>query len=417
MTKDTKLDDVFGITYQTETWTKDNDSVKKSEQKENDLKDDVFTEQILNSSPSTKIDSCNVEKNNDKDESVDEDFFTTNFFSKYNNIKKSLSHSSSYNSQEKQVNNLKDDKYMLKNVISQPIFVQTGDYGIQMIRNMIDTCWKYNKVELANYMEKRVIYNDNSLIAFDKPILLSYSGSYSDNSINMDSCLQELKKLVAPNIPRLNLVKSLDKQYSGITLFAKSSDEQKRYKEMIENNLIKFTYRLLVRGIPPYNDGVINFPLVKLLRNKNDIIVKPCIQEKLPKNNSKGVMFATTNYRIIEKNKLANMAYLEVETQTDFPHQIRAHLSYGLNTPLVGDFKYNPLNRSNVQTPPKFTNEANNLLDITSQNGYKKVPMLCHLKALTFPGMQKSSNKSLSISCPMPQHMKYILKKLRLLKK
>uniref|UniRef100_A0A0K0ECE2 Pseudouridylate synthase RPUSD4, mitochondrial n=1 Tax=Strongyloides stercoralis TaxID=6248 RepID=A0A0K0ECE2_STRER len=454
MTKNTKIDDVFGISYETGTWVENNESSKISiKKKGEDLKDDVFTEQILNSSPNGKIDfdniektgeinSDNVEKNFGEKESNGEDFFTENFFSNYTKLNNTSKKFLNQKVQVDTVDNTENKKYdkhtegeysmfdikgnlekptkeqgILKNVISKPIFIDSGDYGIQMIRQMIETCWKYDKKELANYMKNRVIFKDDSLIAFDKPYFLSYSGKSKEGSTNLDTCLQELKKLTVPDIERFYLVKSLDKQYSGITLFAKSLKEQERYKEMINTGLITFTYRVLVRGIPPHKDGTINFPLVKLTRNKNDIVVKPCNQNKLPKNDTKNVMFASTDFRVIEKNNLANISYLEVKTKNDFPHQIRSHLSYGLNTPLIGDYKYNPLNRKDVATPPKFTNEACNLLDISTRHGYKKVPMLCHLKTLTFPGKEQSSKKPLFISCPMPNHMKYILKKLRLLKK
>uniref|UniRef100_A0A0N5A268 Pseudouridylate synthase RPUSD4, mitochondrial n=1 Tax=Parastrongyloides trichosuri TaxID=131310 RepID=A0A0N5A268_PARTI len=284
-----------------------------------------------------------------------------------------------------------------------------------MIQDMIDTCWRYNKEDLANYLAKRVIYEDDSLIAFDKPYFLAYSGKSKEKELHMDSCLQELKKIVSPGIDRLNLIKSLDKQYSGIILFGKNIDDQKRYKELLNDGLCTFTYKVLVRGIPLEKEATINFPLVKILRNNGDMVVKPLREDKNIKNRN-NIFFASTHYRVIESNKSANMSYLHITINKEYPHQIRSHLSYGINTPLIGDYKYNPLNTKNISLPPKFNSEATNLLNIESKNGYKKIPMICHLGKLTFPG-SKADKTPLSIKATMPVYMNYILRKLLLLKK
>uniref|UniRef100_A0AC35THU5 PseudoU_synth_2 domain-containing protein n=2 Tax=Rhabditophanes sp. KR3021 TaxID=114890 RepID=A0AC35THU5_9BILA len=284
-------------------------------------------------------------------------------------------------------------------VISEPIFAE-GDYGIEVIRGMIDTVWKCeSKEKLADIMGKRVIYEDDSLIAFDKPYFLAYSGTPREGNMNMDSCLQELKTKLWPDIDRLHLVKSLDKQYSGVILFAKSDSEKLRYQEMGKEGSLLNKYYTLVRGIPDEGQATIKFPLVKI--------------EKSKKHSKVQVFHAESDYRVIETNKRANMCFMEVNIKNDFTHQIRSHLSYGLNCPLIGDYKYNPLNTGGVLNPPKFTNDGLNLLDIGNRHSYKKVPMLCHLGKMSF----ENQGKGFVIEAPMPAHMKYVLKKLKLLKR
>ena len=57
-----------------------------------------------------------------------------------------------------------------------------------------------------------------NLIAFNKPYNLAYSGNLYGYQI--DRALQKLKFIVAPKVERLYLVRSLDKDLSGVMLFA-----------------------------------------------------------------------------------------------------------------------------------------------------------------------------------------------------
>lgn len=60
----------------------------------------------------------------------------------------------------------------------------------------------------------------DDLLAFDKPYQMAYSGSKAGQA-QMDRILQNLKASIAPEVQRLCLVKSLDKDLTGVILFAK----------------------------------------------------------------------------------------------------------------------------------------------------------------------------------------------------
>lgn len=55
------------------------------------------------------------------------------------------------------------------------------------------------------------------------------------------------------------------------------------------------------------------------------------------KDNSKRKT-AITKYRVLDS--IDSCALIECQPQTGIKHQIRAHLSYGLNCPILGDHKY-----------------------------------------------------------------------------
>ena len=60
----------------------------------------------------------------------------------------------------------------------------------------------------------------DSLVAFDKPYSLPYAAS-GKSEMQIDRLLPDLKARVAPKSENLWVVKTVDKQVSGVLLFAK----------------------------------------------------------------------------------------------------------------------------------------------------------------------------------------------------
>lgn len=60
----------------------------------------------------------------------------------------------------------------------------------------------------------------DNIIAFDKPYQMAYSGAPSDQA-QFDRIIQEVKMRVAPVCDRLYLLRAIDKDITGILLFAK----------------------------------------------------------------------------------------------------------------------------------------------------------------------------------------------------
>lgn len=102
---------------------------------------------------------------------------------------------------------------------------------------------KVDNSQLAKLLAERVIYNADNLVAFDKPAGLAYSGLKSSSCVKIESALQDIKKIVAPDCERLNVVESLDKCASGILIFAKSKERQKQLKDMIDQGKVTHRFR------------------------------------------------------------------------------------------------------------------------------------------------------------------------------
>uniref|UniRef100_A0A183C3P0 Endonuclease III homolog n=1 Tax=Globodera pallida TaxID=36090 RepID=A0A183C3P0_GLOPA len=92
--------------------------------------------------------------------------------------------------------------------------------GLKELWALVDPIWKFNKEELVDYMAKRVIFESEDIIAFDKPFQLAIASGPKDQA-QLDRILQSLKERVAPGIDRLHIVSPLDKDCSGVIIYAK----------------------------------------------------------------------------------------------------------------------------------------------------------------------------------------------------
>lgn len=122
----------------------------------------------------------------------------------------------------------------------------------------------------------------------------------------LDRILQDLKEVVAPKVDRLYVIKSLDKACSGVIMFAKSADLQKKYQEMIQKGRIEFEYRTIVKNVPQKPEACINIPLVKFSAGQ-DFEMRPLVRTTKDK-----VYYVKTNYDTIESNNRDHCAYLRV---------------------------------------------------------------------------------------------------------
>ncbi|KAE9551410.1 hypothetical protein FO519_005390 [Halicephalobus sp. NKZ332] len=183
----------------------------------------------------------------------------------------------------------------------------------------------------------------NDLIAFDKPYQMAYSGAPS-NQAQMDRILQDLKNVVAPKIDRLHVIKTLDKACSGVIMFAKNPDAQKKYQDMIQKNQVEFEYRTIVKNVPQKLEACINIPLRRFTAGQ-DFEMRPLVKTTKDK-----VHYVKTNYDTIMTNNRDHCAYLRVNVTNEIPHQIRSHLGYGIGCPILGDKKYNHVGQKSPQT-------------------------------------------------------------------
>jgi 23S rRNA pseudouridine1911/1915/1917 synthase len=167
-----------------------------------------------------------------------------------------------------------------------------------------------------------VLYEDSQVIVIDKPAGIATSSI--DGSNNMQLIMTEFLKLMSKGTVRSYVVHRLDKEVSGVLLFAKSEIAMDAIKDRWEET--EKHYFALVEGTPEKPDGTIRSWLIEYNAMKMRS-VKERPDAKL----------AITNYKTIRN--IENYTLLDIETETGRKNQIRVHLS-DIGCPIVGDRKY-----------------------------------------------------------------------------
>jgi 23S rRNA pseudouridine1911/1915/1917 synthase len=176
-----------------------------------------------------------------------------------------------------------------------------------------------------------LLYEDRDIIVVDKPAgLLSIATTVERNKTAYWLLSEYLRKKGEKR--RVAVVHRLDRDTSGVMLFAKSENAKKRLMETWNSSVTERRYVALAEGGFDETEGVIDAPLGEDAAGR--MVVK---QDGVP---------AVTRWKRLKQGKGCALLLLELETGRR--NQIRAHLAWA-GHPVAGDKKYgartNPLNR------------------------------------------------------------------------
>ena len=155
-----------------------------------------------------------------------------------------------------------------------------------------------------------VIYEDNDISAVNKPA-----------GVNFDWALKEK--------PDLLVVHRLDKDTSGVILFAKNEKAQAYLRDLFKTRRIAKSYLALVVGVMKHESGKIE---LSIGRSKKTPLKRVAIGEKRGT-----IREAVTEYRVLKK--FADFSLVEAFPKTGRTHQIRWHFS-AIGHPIVCDRLY-----------------------------------------------------------------------------
>lgn len=169
----------------------------------------------------------------------------------------------------------------------------------------------------------RIVYEDDYIIVADKRNGLLTVGTDKERTRTAFYLMSEHVKRSDP-ANRIFIVHRLDRETSGLLVFAKSEEIQSRMQRNWKDTVLSRKYIAVAEGELPATEGVIDEPLAE---NKNFKVYVDPEGEK-----------ATTGYRVLACRNGFSM--VELTLQTGRKNQIRAHLEH-IGTPIAGDKKYN----------------------------------------------------------------------------
>ena len=174
-----------------------------------------------------------------------------------------------------------------------------------------------------------ILYEDNHLLAVDKPAGMLVQGDQTGDKSLVDWGKEYIKKKYdKPGEVFLGVVHRLDRPVSGVVLLARTSKALSRMNKLFQEKHITKTYWAVVRERPPREEGHLIHWLTKDAK-KNQ--ARAYEQEK---KNSK---LAQLHYQLIAQ--IQGYYLLKVQPQTGRPHQIRVQLAT-MGCPVQGDLKY-----------------------------------------------------------------------------
>jgi 23S rRNA pseudouridine955/2504/2580 synthase len=226
--------------------------------------------------------------------------------------------------------------------------ISISDFCLKIIQNQSKTHKNitheqyFPDQKLLKLLEKSIIYEDQNLIAINKPQgLACQAGSGIPHSVD-----RLITHLCGQNI---KIVHRLDKDTSGVLILAKNLEYAQLLTKLFRERKVKKTYFSLCQQMTKNIDGFD-------LKMGNSLITKGSLKINLPlgkgffNNEEKtivdfenGVEAESFIEFIKEKN---NLFLFKINPITGRKHQIRAHLKY-LGFPICGDKKYNYFNLGN----------------------------------------------------------------------
>ncbi|TXI35961.1 MAG: RluA family pseudouridine synthase [Nitrosomonas sp.] len=153
------------------------------------------------------------------------------------------------------------------------------------------------------------LYSDNDLAAYDKPA-----------GVTSEALAKQLS---------LHLVHRLDKDTSGVIIFAKNSKAKKAMEELFRRREVAKAYLAVVVGVPKQREGLITGYLGKIHSYQGQTVYGSVAEGK--------GLYAETAWRLVKN--CGDTAIIACYPKTGRTHQIRIHMME-IGHPILGDYQY-----------------------------------------------------------------------------
>ncbi|MDR2965706.1 MAG: RNA pseudouridine synthase [Treponema sp.] len=170
-----------------------------------------------------------------------------------------------------------------------------------------------------------IIFEDEKIVAVNKASGISIGGDrYDETKERLDKLLEKDLKI------KLFTVHRIDKDTSGLVIFAKDKETHKKLSVAFENRNIEKKYIAIVHGRTPWQEKICDLSLVPNGNKKHMTIIDKYKGKK-----------SLTKFNLIKGS--GNYSILEAMPETGRIHQIRVHAA-AIGHPVVCDELYGKIN-------------------------------------------------------------------------
>ena len=224
----------------------------------------------------------------------------------------------------------------------------------------------------------RVIYEDNALIVVEKKNgLLTVPYNPKSSEMTAYSILKDYVRKQS-NRNTVHVVHRLDRETSGVLVFAKSAELQEYMRNYWKQLVTRRTYVALVEGPLEKKEGTITSWLTE--DNQTAMVYSS--------DKDNGGQKAITNYKVLKATTIGegdqemNISLVELNLETGRTNQIRVHMQ-SIGHPIIGDRKYG------------------------HGNEYSPIDRLC-LHARTLEFIHPMTEKKARFEAPLPKEFKVV---------
>ncbi len=230
-----------------------------------------------------------------------------------------------------------------------------------------------------------IIFENNDFVAVNKDSgVLTIPDRHDETQLSLSRSLTQ-------QYGKIFTVHRLDRDTSGLILFAKNEATHKYLSQLFEQRNIEKKYLGIVRGSMPAKKGSVNEPIAEHPYHKGEMII-----------NKKGKP-SLTDYEVLEDYGIYSLVQFDIHSGRT--HQIRVHTK-SIGHPIVCDTVYGdskPVLLSSFKKKYKLSQHDLEERPIISRLGL-------HSHSLTFTDQH---HKKHSIEAPLPKDMKALLQQLK----
>lgn len=179
--------------------------------------------------------------------------------------------------------------------------------------------------EEIKYKGLRILFEDPYIIVIEKEAGMLSIATAKEKLLTTYSILSGHVKRENPN-NRIFVVHRLDRDTSGIMMFAKSEEVQSVMQRAWQDAVIERTYVAVVEGVVENDEGTVR----SFLKENKALIM---YSTKVPGEGDEAI----THYKVLRRGDAITL--LDVKLETGRKNQIRVHMK-DLGHPVVGDKKY-----------------------------------------------------------------------------
>jgi len=240
----------------------------------------------------------------------------------------------------------------------------------------------------AENIDVEILYEDKDFMVVNKPagivVHVGEGGRHATGTL-MHALLDKIDKDAGPR-ERLGIVHRLDKDTSGVLIVAKTKFGYDYFVKLFKERKIKKYYVALLYGKPLHDEGIIDSPIGRNLKQRKKMGITAESEGKK----------AVSRYRVLENFNYENkvLSLVEVDILTGRTHQIRVHMQ-AIDCPVVGDKAY-----------------GNKKVNSIFEKDFLLKRQFLHAEKVVFE--HPKTGKKMNIKADLSIDLKNVLKKLKL---